>query len=190
MASLNVPEDHKTPMKGAYKPCAKSGQLLFTTRGKEGDPFNDAISAIGVNAKEGMKYMADAMVLKNSNIQPTVVFNFYRTANESLYSKDVLANSLDDLMGEIVRQAYTSDISGVFCFTAAEEEDLNDKVKVLQYTVHSSEGTTTYKYLRPDFDVISVKSLLGLVSATKIKVEVEIIRVSVVRNMARTRTYF
>ena len=163
---------------------------MFTTRAPDGDPFNDAISAIGVNAKEGMKYMADAMVLKNSNIQPTVVFNFYRTANESLYSKDVLASSLDDLMGEVVRQAYTSDISGVFCFTAAEEEDLHEKVKVLQYTVHSSEGTTTYKYLRPDFDVISVKSLLGLVSATKIKVGVEIIRVPVVRNMARTRTYY
>ena len=34
MASLNVPEDHKTPMKGAYKSCAKSGQLLFMTRAK------------------------------------------------------------------------------------------------------------------------------------------------------------
>ena len=89
-----------------------------------------------------------------------------------------------------MRLAYTSDISGVFCFTAAEEKDLHDKVKVIQYTVHSAEGSTTYKYLRPDFDIITVKSLLGLVSATKTRVGVELIRIPVVRNMARTRTYY
>ena len=116
MATLNMPEDHKTPMKGAYKPDSKSGKLLYMSRTTTdtSDTFNTAISAIGVNAKEGMKYMADAMILKSLNIQPKVVFNFFRTASDNLYSKDVLANILDDAMGEIVRLAYTSDILGVF----------------------------------------------------------------------------
>ena len=105
-------------MKGAYKLDSKSGKLLYTsgTTLDKSSTFDTAITAIGVNAKEGIKYMADAMLLKNSNIQPTVVFNFFRTVSDNLYSKDVLASSLDDVMGEIARLVYTSDISGVFLF--------------------------------------------------------------------------
>ena len=109
MTTLNVPKQHKIPLKDTYKPDPKAGKLPHITRGT-GDKavdFNKAILAIGENAKEGMKLIANVMMFKDSDIQPTVVFNFYRATNTTVYLKDVLATSLEEEMGGIVRSAYT-----------------------------------------------------------------------------------
>ena len=80
--------------------------------------------------------MADSMVLKNSNIQPTVVFNFYRTANENMYSKDVLANSLDKLMGELLDR-HTPQIFWVFSVLQRQRKKTSTKKSKCYNTLYT-----------------------------------------------------
>ena len=190
MSTLNVPAGHQIPRKGAYKPDPKTNRLPSTTRSDNNqDDFQKTLEKISSDARDGMGTFANVMLMRHNNITPSVVFSFKRYVGETTYHKDVVEDNLDACMEDVVRPAYVNDISGVFCFTNAEESDLQDKVLVLEYTVRGGDGST-YKYLRPDFDKITVKSLYGLVASNKILIIVSIVRVSVVADKAINRSYY
>ena len=137
-----------------------------------------------------MQSFADAMVLKNANIEHTVVFCFKRKCDEIEYTKDVLADNLESKMGDVVKDAYRNDILGVFCFTDDEESDLYDDKSVLEYKVLTKDKATNFTYLRPDSDKILVKILFSLVNSRKIHVLVTIIKVPIIRNKSTLRSYY
>ena len=177
------------PLRGQYKPDSRTGRLPITAR-EGSDNISTSIERLGENTKEGMQSFADAIVLKNANILPTVVFCFKRKCDEIKYTKDVLADSLESKMGDVVKGAYRNDISGVFCFTDDEENDLYDDKSVLEYKVLTKDKAINFTYLRPDFDKIIVKSLFSLVNSRKIHVLVTIIKVPIIRNKSTLRSYY
>ena len=190
MSTLNVPSGHQIPRKGEYKPDPKTNRLPSTTRsGDDQNTFNSTLEKISKDARDGMGTFANVMLMRHSNITPSVVFSFERYVGETTYHKDVVEDNLDACMEDVVRSAYVNDISGVFCFTNDEENELHDKVLVLEYTVRGGDGST-YKYLRPDFDKIIVRSLYGLVASNKILIIVSIVTVPVVADRAIIRSYY
>jgi len=146
--------------------------------GREEVSFSDAVKGLGESGMKGLGLIDNAIKSNNCNIAKACTFTFTRQRGNDVSTKHVISKDPDELMLEVMKRAYRTDTTGVFCFTWREEYGFkNNRRTLLMLLKNENVVGKNISFLKNDFDKETVGSIAGVVMDSHVLIDISVVDV-------------
>jgi len=179
-ACIPVPDTRKIPLKNEFLPDPVTGKPPSNSRlgGNEEMSFSNAVRGLGESGMKGLGLIANAIKSNNSGITKAYTFTFTHSRGNDVSTKHVISKDPNELMLEVMKRAYRTDITGVFCFTYREEDGFrNNRSTLLMILENECVLGKNISFLKSDFDKETVGSIAGVVMDSHVLIDISVVDV-------------
>jgi len=143
--------------------------------GREEVSFSDAVKGLSESGMKGLGLIANANKSNNCNITKAFTFTFTPQRGNNMSTKHVISKDQDELMLEVMKRAYRTDTTGVFCFTWREEDGFrNIRGTLLMLLDNENVVVKNISFLKNDFDKETVGSIASAVMDSHVLIDISV----------------
>jgi len=151
---------------------------ISRTEGNKEVSFSDAVKGLGESGMKGLGLITNAIKSNNYNITKAFTFMFKRQKGNDASTKYVISKDPKEPILEVMKRAYRTDTTGVFCFTWRKEDGFSNNRRTLLMKVSNESVSGRYiSFLKNDFDKESVGSLAGVVMDNYVMINISVVDV-------------
>ena len=146
--------------------------------GQEEVSFSDAVKGLGESGMKGLGLIANAIKSNNCNITKAFTSTFTRQRGNDVPTKYVISKDPNELMLKVMKRAYRTDTTGVFCSTWREKDGFqNNRCTLLMLLENENVAGKNILFLKNGFDKETAGSLAGVVMDNHVLFDISIVDV-------------